>query len=285
LGSPHENDYLMKLWDSPLKMLIRISVILLIAIAAVPSLRNAALVYIWPKTGFTSSSDMRIQLQSGKTALDLGALVSKHLPAAIDQVQKVQGYTLDKPLKIYVFDNEADYMRMGGCPQGSRACVFGGQLSLAPKLMSEPDTVLAILTHELSHVLLQQRMGTWNISRVPPWFLEGLAVMVSDGGGSEGVGPQDAVAAIKSGQRFTPDMSKNWFSQKTAHHFQLPHRLFYRQSALFVQHLKAAHAESFESLLRRMHSGMGFHEAFERSFAQSIDMLWAEFLKSQGATL
>jgi hypothetical protein len=274
----------MKLWDSPFKMLIRISVILLIAIAAVPSLRNAALVYVLPKTGFTPSSDARVQMQSGKTALDLSALVNKHLPAAIDQVQKVQGYTLDKPLKIFVFDNEADYMRLGGCPQGSRACVFGSQLSLAPQLMSEPDTVRAILTHELSHVLLQQRMGTWNISRVPPWFLEGLAVMVSDGGGSEGVGPQDAAAALKAGQRFTPDMSKSWLSQKTASHYQLPHRLFYRQSALFVQHLKSAYPDPFDQLLRRMHSGMGFHEAFERSFAQSIDTLWNEFLKSQGAT-
>jgi hypothetical protein len=265
-------------------MLIRISVILLIAIAAVPSLRNAAVVYILPKTGFTPSGDARIQMQSGKVARDLSALLSKHLPSATDQVQKMQGYTLDKPLRIFVFDNETDYMRMGGCPQGSRACVFGGQLSFAPKLMTEPDTVLAILTHELSHVLLQQRMGTWNISRVPPWFLEGLAVMVSDGGGSEGVGPQDAAAAIKSGQRFTPDMSKNWLSQKTAYHYQLPPRLFYRQSALFVLHLKTTHPASFDSLMSRMHSGMGFHDAFERSFSQNIDRLWAEFLNSQGVT-
>jgi hypothetical protein len=274
----------MKLWDSPRKMLIRISVILALAIAAVPSLRNAALVYVLPKTGFIAASDSRIQLQRGKDARELSALVSKHLPAAVEQVQKMQGYTLDKPLKIFVFDNEADYMRMGGCPKDSRACVFGSQLSFAPKLMREPETVLPILTHELSHALLQQRMGTWDISRVPPWFLEGLAVMVSDGGGSEGIGPQDAAAAIKSGQRFTPDMSKNWFSQKTAYHFQLPPRLFYRQSALFVQHLKTTHPESFDSLLRLMHSGMGFHAAFERSFTQTIDMLWAEFLKSQGVS-
>jgi hypothetical protein len=273
----------LKLWDSPAKMLTRISVILLIAIAAVPSIRSAALVYVLPKTGFAPSIDPRVLMQSGQTALDLSTLVTKHLPAAIDQVQKTQGYTLDKPLKLYVFDNEADYMRLGGCPPGSRACVFGSQLSLAPKLMGEPDTVFAILTHELSHVLLQQRLGTWKISRIPPWFLEGLAVMVSDGGGTEGVGPQDAATAIKSGQRFTPDMSKNWLSQKTAAHYQLPHRLFYRQSALFVQHLKTTHSENFDSLLRRMHSGMSFHEAFERSFTQSIDVLWDEFLKSQGA--
>jgi Zn-dependent protease with chaperone function len=272
----------MKLWDTPFKMLMRVSVILLIAMAAVPSLRHAALVYFLPKTGFTERSDMGVQHQSGQIALDLSTLVNKHLPAAIDQVEKVQGYSLERPPNIYVFDNEADYSRLGGCPKGSRACVFGSQLSLSPKLLSEPDTVLAILTHELSHVLLQQRLGTWGISRVPPWFLEGLAVMVSDGGGAEGVGSQDAAAAIKSGQRFTPDMSKNWLSQKTASHYHLPHRMFYRQSALFVLHLKTAYANDFESLLRRMHSGMGFHEAFERSFSQSIDVLWEEFLKSPG---
>lgn len=264
-------------------MLIRISLILLIFIAAVPALRNSALVYILPKTGFAPSADARVLAQSGLTAAQLTSLVNKNLGAAIEQVQKMQGYTLDKPLKIYVFDNEADYMRLGGCPQGSRACVFGHQLSLSPILMREADTVAPILTHEISHVLLQQRMGTWKVSRTPPWFMEGLAVMVSDGGGSEGVGPQDAAQAIKSGQRFTPDMGSNPLSHKTAHHYQLPHRLFYRQSALFVQHLKTSHSDSFDSLLRRMHSGMAFHDAFERSFAQSIDVLWNEFLKTQGA--
>jgi hypothetical protein len=274
----------MKLWDSPSKMLIRISVILLIAVAAVPMWRTAALAYALPKTGFAASADARVLTQGGFSAQQLATLVNKHLPAAIDQVQKIQGYTLDKPLRIYVFDNEADYMRLGACPQGSRACVFASHMSIAPVLLREPDTVLPLLTHELSHVLLQQRMGTWKISRVPPWFLEGLAVMVSDGGGSEGVGPQDAGQAIKAGQRFTPDMDKSWSSQKTASHYQLPHRLFYRQSALFVQHLKTTHSESFDSLLRRMHSGMNFHDAFERSFPQSIDVLWNEFLKTQGVT-
>ena len=274
----------MKLWAAPGTMLVRISVILLIAVAAVPMWRKAALAYALPKTGFTPSVDARVLIQNGSSAQQLAALVNKHLPAAIDQVQKIQGYSLDKPLKIYVFDNEADYMRLGACPLGSRACVFASQMSIAPVLLREPDTVLPLLTHELSHVLLQQRMGTWKISRVPPWFLEGLAVMVSDGGGSEGVGPQDAAQAIKAGQRFTPEMGKSLLSQKTAQHYQLPHRLFYRQSALFVQHLKTAHSDSFDSLMRRMHAGMGFHDAFERSFPQPIDILWAEFLKTQGAT-
>ncbi|MBS7807921.1 hypothetical protein [Variovorax sp. PCZ-1] len=272
----------MKLWDSPVKMLIRVGVILLIAVAAVPMWRNAALAYALPKTGFTTGADARVLTQDGQVALALSQLVNKHLPTAKDHVEKIQGYTLDKPLKIYVFNSEIDYMRMGGCPQGSRACVFGSQLSLAPKLMSEPDTVLSILTHELSHVLLQQRMGTWKISRIPPWFLEGLAVMVSDGGGSEGVGPQEAAQAIQSGQRFTPDMSKNWLSQKTAYHYNLPPRLFYRQSALFVQHLKTTHPSSFDDMMRRLHAGMGFHEAFQRSFAQTVEVLWEEFLKTQG---
>jgi hypothetical protein len=273
----------MKLWDKPGTMLLRISIILGIVIAAVPYYRTAALAYLWPKTGFSASSDPRVLAQSAASAQQLAALVNQHLPAAIKQIETTQGYELSKPLKIYVFGNEADYARMGGCPPGSRACVFGGQLSLSPVLAREADTVLPILTHELSHVLLQQRMGTWAVSRVPPWFMEGLAVMVSDGGGAETIGPQEAALAIKSGQRFTPDMGKSWFSQKNATHYQLPHRLFYRQSALFVQHLKTAHPEHFESLLRRMHAGMGFHDAYERSFTQPIEALWAEFLKTQGA--
>lgn len=273
----------MKLWDAPGKMLIRISVVLVIAFfAASPTVRNAALATLLPKTGFSATADLRVLAQAGQP--ELAQKVAAALPIALEQLASAQGVRIDKPFNVYVFASEQNYTRQGACPPGSRACAFRGNLSLSPLMAKELDTVLPILTHELSHVVLQQRMGMWGASRIPPWFAEGLAVLVSDGGGAEGVDAQEAYKAMVSGQRFTPDLSYSLLSQKTAASFNLPHRLFYRQSALFVRYLKEQQTTEFENLMRYLHAGMGFHKAFEKSFPTPLDVMWANFLKSQGAS-
>jgi hypothetical protein len=261
-------------------MLLRVSIILIIAFfAASPLIRNAVTATLLPKSGFAATADFRVLVQPGAEAIAQRVVLA--LPQAIKQMQESQGALLDKPFKIYIFASEAEYSSRGACPPMSRACVFRGYLSLSPRMAVEPDTVPAILTHELSHVLLLQRMGMFKISRIPPWFAEGLAVMVSDGGGAEGVGQEEVTAAFKAGKHFTPDMASLPFTHKTAGHFNLPHRLFYRQAAMFVKHLKEQKAAEFEALMGRLHAGMAFQDAFGRSFSQPLETLWDEFLKAQ----
>ncbi len=270
----------VKLWDSPWKMLLRVSIILIIAFfAASPLIRNAVTATLLPKSGFAATADPRVLAQPGAEAF--AQRVVQVLPQAIKLMQEAQGASIDKPFIIYVFASEAEYSSRGACPPMSRACAFRGNLSLSPRLGAEPDTVPAILTHELSHVLLQQRMGMFKATRIPPWFAEGLAVMVSDGGGAEGVGQEEVLAAFKAGKHFTPDMASLPFTQKTATHFNLPHRLFYRQAALFVKYLKEQKTSEFDALMSRLHIGMGFQDAFDRSFNQPVESLWEEFLKAQ----
>jgi hypothetical protein len=45
----------------------------------------------------------------------------------------------------------------------------------------------ALLTHKLSHAHLGSWMSQLGFWRLPQWFKEGLAVLVSGGGGAEGV--------------------------------------------------------------------------------------------------
>ncbi len=58
-------------------------------------------------------------------------------------------------------------------------------------------TVAKILAHELSHAHLQECLGALRSFQVPSWFVEGLAVLVSDGG-AERVSAA-ARAAIRAG--------------------------------------------------------------------------------------
>jgi hypothetical protein len=272
----------LKLWDSPWKMLLRISIILIIAFfAASPLIRHAVTATLLPKSGFSATADARVMAQAGMD--DVVTRVIKELPLAVQRMQATQGATLDKAFKVYVFASEAAYSNQGACPPGSRACAFRGHLALSPKLATELDTLLPMLTHELSHVLLQQRMGMWNAARIPPWFAEGLAVMVSDGGGAEGVGQEEVQASFKAGQHFMPDMAIWPLTQKNATHFNLPHRLFYRQSAQFVRYLQQSRTAEFDALMLRLHSGMDFKTAFERSFTLPVESLWGTFLKAQSS--
>jgi hypothetical protein len=272
----------VKLWDSPWKMLLRVSIILIIAFfAASPLIRNAVTATLLPRSGFAVTADQRVLAQPGVEAIT--QRVVQALPQALKLMQESQGASLDKPFGIYVFASESEYTSRGACPPMSRACAFRGNLSISPRLAAELDTVPAILAHELSHVLLQQRMGMFKATRIPPWFAEGLAVMVSDGGGAEGVGQEEVSQAFKAGKHFTPDMASLPMTQKTAGHFNLPHRLFYRQAALFVKYLKEQKTAEFDALMGRLHAGMAFQDAFGRSFSQSVEVLWQEFLKAQSS--
>jgi hypothetical protein len=269
----------MKLWDKPGTMLLRISAVLVIAFfAASPLHRSAVTATLLPKSGFTPAQDARVLAQAGAQAV--AQRVSQHLAASLAQLQSMQGASVDKPFNVYVFASEDDYTRLGACPPGSLACAFRGHLSVSPRLANELPTVPAILTHELSHVLMQQRMGHWASSQIPPWFAEGLAVMVSDGGGAEDIGTQEVAASLAAGQHFTPHLEGSLLRPRTADYFKLPHRLFYRQSAAFVIYLKQKHPTHFSDLLLRMHAGMQFEAAFGKAFMQPIATLWAQFLQN-----
>jgi hypothetical protein len=81
------------------------------------------------------------------------------------------------------------------------------------------------------------------IVRLPNWFKEGLAVMVSDGGGAELVSEEEARAAIQRGDQITIDDAGSLQNvvgirferapAKTAAWY--PVVLAYRQAGMFVE--------------------------------------------------
>jgi hypothetical protein len=75
--------------------------------------------------------------------------------------------------RVLVCATDACYRRIGGGAEKGRA------LSTKALLLSPAGTDEVIAAHELAHLELHQRLGAAR-SKVPRWFDEGLAVLVSD---------------------------------------------------------------------------------------------------------
>jgi hypothetical protein len=81
-----------------------------------------------------------------------------------------------------------------------------GRVNLSPKLFSpQHQRLRAILTHELSHAHIQGWIGEYAYLYLPNWFKEGLAVMLSGGGGAELVSEEEARIAIQRGEKIVID--------------------------------------------------------------------------------
>lgn len=133
--------------------------------------------------------------------------VAALLPEAMTRVEAVQGRRFAHPVMVGVYATPEAYAAANGL--GSPAPVgvtFLGRVNLSPKLFSTQHRRLrAILTHELSHAHLQSWIGLASYIRLPNWFKEGLAVMVSNGGSAEMINEEEAQAAIQRGERITID--------------------------------------------------------------------------------
>jgi len=211
------------------------------------------------------------------------ALVAAALPSAVTRVEAQQHLPIAKPFRIYVCSTQESFNAYMGAPPGAtaRGVKVLNDIFLAPSAFSSwrGDTHGSVLTHELSHLHLYQRLGhrrsLWDM---PVWFLEGLAVMVS-GGGGEGVTAEDAMSAILAGHRFIPDEKGSLLRPKRASDYGMGTFMFYRQSELFVAFIRARDPAAFGDFLLALQQGRGgsFARVFESSFGTDIVRMWEEF--------
>ncbi|HYA86789.1 MAG TPA: hypothetical protein VEI57_06995, partial [Nitrospirota bacterium] len=140
-------------------------------------------------------------------------------------------------------------------------------------------TTKAILTHELSHLQLQQQLGIYSFNaNIPSWFQEGLAVMVSNGGGAEKVSDTEAIKAILEGKHFTPEAKGSFFFKKSGHSYGLEPHMFYRQASLFVSYLKNFSDIKFGLFMLAIEDGGDFGKSFKRIYEIGVDEAWQEFI-------
>ena len=213
------------------------------------------------------ASDPRVWVEPGYEAY--GARVAAALPAAIAKVEAAHYLPFLRPPRVYVCGSEDCFNRHVYTPRLSAAVIPDNRLILSPNLDGrEAQRLPALLTHELAHLHLGQRIGHYN-STLPVWFHEGWASLTADGGGAEYASDAQAYAAIRAGRRVdlvardTPD------KRHRAGAFKLNIFEFYRESMLLVGWLKAQDEARFRQLALAVQNNTDFEIAFWDIYGQS----------------
>lgn len=224
-------------------------------------------------------SDSRVRYEIGS---EINAqIVADNLDRAIGLIEQRQYSEFAKPVDIYVtatvdsFTSFCVLSRAGGC-------VLNERLFISPKPENTPERIPQILTHELSHLHMEQHVGVWKWkSNVPAWFREGLAVYASDGSGAESVSREEAEMAIVSGKMFTPNITGSLLFPKTANTFGLKPHMFYRQADLFVSWLHEKDMKNFGTLIANIQAGETIEKAMRNAFGVGVLENWQRFINEQ----
>jgi len=219
-------------------------------------------------------ADSRVVYETG--AESVAKTVAGKLAFALHTVEQQQFRKFTTPVVIHVCSSVESFTAY--CVQ-SRAvgCVLNERLFLSPNVKHR---VKAVLTHELSHLHMEQQLGmlAW-YSNVPVWFKEGLAVYVSGGGGAERVSADAAIKAINLGLSFTPDAHGSLISHKSASSYGLKPHMFYRQASLFVEYLHKKDITGFKELLLALADGDAFDHAVSTAYGMPLRGIWQNFIQ------
>lgn len=225
------------------------------------------------------ATDPRVQYQPGAEAN--ARIVANHLDQAIASIEQQQFKAFAKPVEVYVTNSEESFAEY--CVVRAAGCVLNERLFLSAKAEITPDVLPRILTHELSHLQMEQILGMWRWNaKTPAWFREGLAVYVSDSGGAQSVSVAEARQAILEGHTFKPNPRGSLLSPKTAWRFGLKTHMFYRQAGMFVGWLQAQGAGKFQQLLEAIQAGGEFEESLIAAYGMNLDQSWQGFVDSLG---
>lgn len=260
-----------------------------ISLTARPALRHALLAELNDPGALPAlESDGRIRFEPAARAC--AQEVAAILPGALRSVESEHGRPFAKAPLIGVYESFDTYARANGLGDSGVAGVSrAGRALLSPTLCGQERARLdGVLTHELSHI----HFFGWrprHAPRPPPWFTEGLAVMVSKGGGAEGVSDEEAAQAIRDGYAVILD-DRPWFDFTDIRFEREPsatgaldaysyrQRLAFRQAAVFIAWLRARDPVAFGRLLRSLESGAPFDEAFHESFRAAPMDCWRDYV-------
>lgn len=213
------------------------------------------------------ASDARVWVEPGYEAY--GARVAAALPDAIGAVEAAHYLPFVRPPRVHVCGSDACFKRYVRTPKLSAAVVPDNRLILSPNLDGrERHRLSGLLTHELAHLHLGQRIGHYH-STLPVWFHEGWASLTADGGGAEYATDGQVLDAARAGRRVdlgardTPD-KRHRASASRLNVFE-----FYRQSMLLVGWLKAQDEARFRDLALAVQGNADFEIAFWNLYGQA----------------
>lgn len=235
-------------------------------VAALTALQGCALTVSDPRAlrpieGFVPlQDDARVWVEPGYEAF--GARVAAALPAAIARVEAAHYWRFVRAPRLYVCGSDACFRRYVLTPKLSAAVVPDNRLILSPNLDGkERDRLSTLLTHELAHLHLGQRIGHYH-STMPVWFHEGWASLTAEGGGAEYATDTHVFEAIRDGRRVNLAARDTARRRHRARASNLGVFEFYRQSMLLVGWLKAQDEGRFRRLVLAVQNDTDFEIAF-----------------------
>jgi hypothetical protein len=194
--------------------------------------------------------------------------VAALLPEATAQVEATHYRAFDEPPVVYVCGEAACFHRYVDARWNfTAAVVYDNRLLLGPRLFErEPQRLLPILLHELSHLHMGQLRGHYSVS-IPVWFHEGLASFTAHGGGADLATDAQAWTAAGSERHFLPDEQHlPWQGRRMADSWRLPVSVFYRQALIFVRSLHARDPDAFRRFVTSLQQGADFDAAFAEAY-------------------
>jgi hypothetical protein len=198
-----------------------------------------------------------------------GARVAAALPDAIARVEAAHYLPFSRPPRVHVCGSDACFKRHVLTPKLSAAVVPDNRLILSPNLDGrESHRLPALLTHELAHLHLGQRIGHYH-STLPVWFHEGWASLVADGGGADYATDARVFEAIQAGKRVNLTARDTPGKRHRADASRLNIFEFYRQSMLLVGWLRAQDEARFRQLVLAVQDNADFEIAFWDAYGQA----------------
>jgi hypothetical protein len=229
------------------------------------------------------ASDARVWIEPGFEAY--GERVAAALPDAIARVEAAHYRPFARPPRVHVCGSEACFKRYVMTPRLSAAVVPDNRLILSPNLDGrESHRLSALLTHELAHLHLGQRIGHYH-STLPVWFHEGWASLAADGGGAEYVSDAGVAESIRAGRRVNLGVRDTPVKRHRAAASNLNIFEFYRQSMLLVGRLKAQDPERFRRLALAVQDNADFEIAFWDIYGEAPATRLAAFFDGLAAAI
>lgn len=254
------------------------------ALAGLALLSGCALTVSHPRAlqpieGFVPlDDDPRVRVEPGHEAY--GRRVAAALPAAIARVEAAHYRPFARAPRVYVCGSRKCFKRYVLTPKLSAAVVPDNRLILSPNLDGREHARLpSLLTHELAHLHLGQRIGHYH-STLPVWFHEGWASLTAGGGGAEYASDAEAHALIRAGRRIDLALRDTPDRRHRAAASNLDIFAFYRQAMLLVGWLKAQDEARFRRLVLAVQDNADFEIAFWNVYGEAPTTRLAAFYDS-----
>lgn len=235
------------------------------------------LAWVQPTSDFVQcTADPRIWCEPG--AEQFARTIAPLMDQAVGVVERAHYGSFAQPVRVQVYNSRESFARHSAVHPISYGASGFGAVHLSPRLAQDPPAWLpAILTHELSHLHLQQQAGILAVARLPNWFMEGWPTTVSSGGPTERVSREQVVFALVHGRHFEAEAEGSLFFPRRANEFKLSWPMYYRQSAMMVDYMKQRDGVAFERLIKDVAAGKAFGASVQTAYGQPLSVLWQDF--------